>query len=115
MPIGMKRKFVFCVVPYYKYHKIVYLLDPMHIFKMVSSYLWRHISLQNETLGVKRLFISSNTKKKNWQRKESRGEANPSWSFKEGDVPWILMKDYVLVEKDIILVVKEPSLYGSTL
>jgi hypothetical protein len=41
---------------------------------------------------MRRDIISSKTKKKHWPRKESRGEVGPSWSFKEGDVPWILKK-----------------------
>ena len=42
-PIGMKRKFFFYELPYWKHLKISHLLDPMHIFKNVSSSLWRHI------------------------------------------------------------------------
>ena len=42
-PIGMKRKFVLYELPYWEHLKIVHLLDPMHIFKNVSSSLWRHI------------------------------------------------------------------------
>jgi hypothetical protein len=44
-------------------------------------------------LVVRRDLISSKTKKKHWPRQETRGEVGPSWSFKEGDVPWILKKD----------------------
>ena len=64
IPIGMKRKSIFYELPYWEHHKIVHLLDPMHILKNVSSYLWRHISLKkSDTLAVRRDFISSNTKK----------------------------------------------------
>jgi hypothetical protein len=48
-------------------------------------------------------------------KKKSRGEVGPSWSFKEGDVPWILKKDDFSLVKDVILGVKAPSLYGLTL
>jgi hypothetical protein len=66
-------------------------------------------------LVVRRDIISSKTKKKHWPRQESRGEVGPSWSFKEGDVPWILKKDDLSLEKEVILGVKVPSLYGSSL
>ena len=74
-----------------------------------------HINKKNDTLAIRRDLISSNTKKKHWARKESRREASPSWSFKEGDVPWILKKDDLSVAKYVMLGVKEPSLYGATL
>jgi hypothetical protein len=63
-------------------------------------------------LSVRRDIISSKTKNKHWPRQESRGEASPSWSFKEGDVPWILKKDYLYLENEFILGVNVPSLYG---
>jgi hypothetical protein len=44
MPISMKKKFVFYELPYWEHLKISHLLYPMHIFKNVSSSLWRHIS-----------------------------------------------------------------------
>jgi hypothetical protein len=89
----MKRKSIFYELPYWEHLKISHLLDPMHIFKSVSSSLWRHISSkESDTLDVRRDLISSKTKKKHWPRQESRGEVGPSWSFKEGDVPWILKK-----------------------
>jgi hypothetical protein len=66
-------------------------------------------------LVVRRDLIASNTKKRHWPRKETKGEVGPSWSFKEGDVPWILKKDGFSGAKDVILGVKAPSLYGSTL
>jgi hypothetical protein len=40
-----------------------------------------------EAFTIRRGLISFNTKKRHYPRKESRGEASPSWSFKEGDVP----------------------------
>jgi hypothetical protein len=116
IPIGMKRKYVFYELPYWEHLKIGHLLDPMHILKNVSSSLWRHISWnKSDTLVVRRDLIASNTKKRHWPRKETRGEVGPSWSFKEGDVPWILKKDDLSMVKDVILGVKAPSLYGSTL
>ena len=58
-PTGMKRKFVFYELPYWEHLKIIHLLDPIHIVKNVSSYLWRHISLkENDTLVVRRDLIS---------------------------------------------------------
>ena len=42
---------------------------------------------KSDTLGVRKYIISSNTKNRNWLKKESRGKVDPSWSFKEGDVP----------------------------
>jgi len=88
----------------------------MHIFKNISSSLWRHISWnKTDTLAIRRDIISSNTKTRHWPRNKTIGEDGPSWSFKEGDVPWILKKDDLSIAKDIILGVKEPSLYGSTL
>ena len=71
----------------------------MHIFKNVSSSLWRHISSkERDTLVVRRDLVSSKTKKKRWPRQENRGEVGPSWSFKEGDVPWILKKEDISLE-----------------
>jgi hypothetical protein len=37
--IGMKRKSIFYELPYWDNIKISHLLDPMHIFKIVSSSL----------------------------------------------------------------------------
>jgi hypothetical protein len=88
----------------------------MHIFKNVLSYLWRHISSnKSDTSVVRRDLIASNTKKRHWPTKETRGKVGPSWSFKEGGVLWILKKDDLSMEKDVILSVKAPSLYGLTL
>ena len=59
-PIGMKRKYIFYNLPYWEHLKIAHLLDPMHIFKNVSSSLWRHISLkQSDTLAVRKYLITS--------------------------------------------------------
>jgi hypothetical protein len=115
-PIGMKRKYIFYELSYWEHLKIAHLLDPMHIFINVSSSLWRHISSkESDTLDVRRDPVSSKTKKKHWPRQESRGEVGPSWSFKEGDVPWILKKEDISLEKEVILCVKVPSLYGPSL
>ena len=43
-PIGMKRKYISYNLPYWENIKITQLIDHMHIFKNVSSSLWRHIS-----------------------------------------------------------------------
>jgi hypothetical protein len=116
MPIGMKRKFVFYELPYWKHLNISHLLDPMHIFKNVSSSLWRHISWnKSDTMVFWRDIIASNTKRRHWPRTETRGEVGPSWYFKEGDVPCILKKCDLSMVKDVILGVEEPSLYGLTL
>ena len=64
---------------------------------------------------MRRDIISSKTKNKHWPRQESRGEAGPSWFFKEGDVAWILKKEDISLAKEVILGVKVPSLYGSSL
>ena len=68
----------------------------MHIFKNVSYYFLRHISLkQSDTLVVRKDLITSKTKKKHFPRRlestESEAGTGPSnsWFFKEGDVPWI--------------------------
>ena len=66
-------------------------------------------------MDVRREIIASNTKKRHWLRKETRGEDGPSWYFKEGDVPWILKKYDISMVKDVILGVKAPSLYELTL
>jgi len=112
-PIGMKRKYVFYELPYREHLKNSHLLYHMHIFKNVSPSLWRHISLkESDTLVVRRDFISSKTKKKHWPRQETRGEVGPSWSFKEGDVPWILNKYDISLAKEVIMSVWVSSLYG---
>ena len=79
----------------------------MHIFKNVSCSLWRHISSKkSDKLKVTKDLISSNTKKKHWPRQETRREDGHSFSFKKCDVPWILKKEYLNLEKDVILGVK---------
>ena len=70
---------------------------------------------QSDTLVVKRDIICSNTKKKHWPRHENKGEIDPSWSFKEGDVQWVLKKDELYLENKVVLDVKVHCLYGSTL
>jgi hypothetical protein len=42
--IWIKMKSIIYELPYWEHLKISLLLDPMHIFKNVSSSLWRHIS-----------------------------------------------------------------------
>jgi hypothetical protein len=79
IPIGMKRKYVFYELPCWEHLKIGHLLDPMHILKNVSSYLRRHISSnKSNTLVVRIHIIASNTQKRHWPRKETRGEVGPS-------------------------------------
>jgi hypothetical protein len=113
MPIGMKRKSVIYELPYSEHLKIGNLLESMHILKNISSSLWRHISWnKRDTMAVSRDLISSNTKKRYWLRNETRGEVGPSWSFKEGDVPWILKKHDISMAKDVILGVKAPFYMG---
>ena len=69
-PIGMKRKSIFYDLPYLEHLNISHLLDPMHIFKKISSSLWRHISSkQSDTLAVRKDIITSKTKKKYWPRR----------------------------------------------
>ena len=64
-PIGMERKSVFYELPYREHIKNSHLLDPMHIFKNVSSSLWMHISLnKSDTLAIRRDLVASNTKKR---------------------------------------------------
>ena len=94
----------------------------MHIIKNVSSSLWRHISSKkSDTLAVRKDLITSKAKKKYWSRKlESTGsEAGPgpsnSWFFKEGDVPWIFKKDDISLAKEVIMDVRVPTSYGSSL
>jgi hypothetical protein len=70
MPIRMKRKSIFYELPYWEHLNIGHLLDPMHIFKNVSSFLWRHISWnKSNTLVLMRDIIALNTKKRHWPRK----------------------------------------------
>ena len=100
IPKGMKRKSIFYELPYWKHLKISHLLDPMNIFKNVSCSLWRHISSKkHDRLKFRKYVISSNTKKKHWPRQENRIEVGPSFSFKKGDVPWILKKYDIYLEK----------------
>ena len=73
-----------------------------------------HIIKKSYTIVVRRDLVSSNTKKRHWLKKENRGEVGHCWPFKEGDVPWILKKDDILVENDAIWGVKAPLLYGLT-
>jgi hypothetical protein len=66
-------------------------------------------------MAVRRDVVASNTKKRHWPINETRREASPSLSFKEGDVPWILKKYDLSMAKDVQLGVKTPFLYGSNL
>ena len=118
----MKRKYIFYNLPYWEHLNITHLLYPMHIFKNVSSSLWRHISSkQSDTLAITKYLITSKTKKKHWPRwLESTGlEAvvghSNSWYFKEGDVPWILKKYDISLSKEVIMDVRVPTSYESSL
>jgi len=74
IPIGMKKKKCIYEFPYWQHLKITHCVDPMHVFKIVSSFLWRHISLNK----IDTLYVS-----RHWERKGSRREVgDPSWSFK---------------------------------
>ena len=116
IPIGMKMRSIFYELPYWEQLNIFHVLDPIHIVKKCFNFLMEaHIIEKNDTTIVMRDLISSNTKKRHWPRKTSRGEASRSWYFKEGDVSWILKKDCLSMAKDVILGVKAPSLHGSTL
>ena len=70
---------------------------------------------ETDTLDMRRDILYSKIKKKHWPRQESRGEVGPSWSFKEGDVPWILKKYDLSLAKEVILDVRVPSLSRSSL
>jgi hypothetical protein len=113
IPIGMKRKYVFNEVPYWEHLNIGHLLDPMHILKKF------HLIYGGKYHGIKETNWMSGEilfpKKRHWPINETRGEVGPSWYFKEGDVPWILNKYDLSMAKDVILVVKAPSLYGLNL
>ena len=43
MPKWIKRKMVFYEIPYWEDINIVYVVDPMHIFKKAIHVLWIHI------------------------------------------------------------------------
>jgi hypothetical protein len=105
MSIGLKMKSIFYELPYWEHIKIGHLLGPMHILKNVLSSLWSHISSnKSDTLVVMIDLIASNTKKRHWPIKETRGGVGPSFSFKEGDVPSILKKYDLVMAKDVIWV-----------
>lgn len=118
----MKRKSIFYDLPYWEHFNIAHLLDPVHIVKIVSSSLWRHISSkQSDTLVVRKDLITSKPKIKYWPRwleskgsEEGVGPSN-SWFFKEGDVPWIFKKDDISLAKEVIMDVRVPTSYGSSL
>ena len=80
-----------------------------------------HIIETNDTLAIRKDLITSKTKKKHWPRQlESTGSEagigpSNSWYFKEGDVPWILEKDYLSFAKEVIMGVRVPSSYRSSL
>ena len=116
IPKGMNRKTIFYELPYWEHLKISHLLDPMHILKIGSSYLWWNIlSLKIGMFVVRGDLISSNTKKKHCPRQGIRVEDDNYLSFKKGDVPWILKKNDVNLEKEVILGMKAPSFYGYSL
>ena len=64
---------------------------------------------------VRRDLISSNTKKKHWLRQENRRDDGHSFSYKQGDVPWILKKEDLNLAKEVIFGMKDPFCYGSSL
>ena len=74
-----------------------------HRNKVVTRWLSREISF------LRKLKRSIGT------RQENRGVVGPSWNFEEGDVPWILKKNDLSLAKEVILGVKVPYLYWSTL
>ena len=112
----MRTKSIYYELPYWEHLKNSHLLDPMHIFKNVSSSSWTHVSYKNrDKLSSKRDLISSNTKKKHRSRQEYRGEDGHSFSFKKDDVQWILKREYLNLAKEVIVGVKVPYLYGSSL
>ena len=74
-----------------------------------------YIPKKSDKLKVRKDLISSNTKNKHWPRQEYRGEDGHTFSFKKGDVPWILKKYDRNLAKEVILDVKAPSCYVSSL
>ena len=65
MPIGMKRKSIFYELLYWEHLRIAHLLDPMHIFKNVSSSLWGHISSKKMTQSLSREILFLRILKRN--------------------------------------------------
>ena len=57
--------------------------------------------MEVHTLTIMRDLISSNTKKKHWPRQENRGEDGHSFSFKKGNVPWILKKKILIWKRKL--------------
>ena len=74
-----------------------------------------HIIQKSEKLDYRRDIIASNTKKNNCPSQEIKGEDVPSFSIKKGNVPWILNKYDRNLAKEVILDVKAPSCYVSSL
>ena len=74
-----------------------------------------HIIQKSDKLKIMKDLNSSNTKNKHWPIQENRGEDGHSFSFKKGDVPWILKKEDLNLVKEIILGVKVPSFYWCSL
>ena len=80
-----------------------------------------HIIENSDTLAVREDLITPKIKKKHWPirlestRSEAGAGPSKSWYFKEGDVPWILKKDDISLAKEVIMVVRVPTSYGSSL
>jgi hypothetical protein len=53
---GMKWKSSFFLLPYWTELKIHHLLDPMHIFKNVSSSIWRHVTRRKDKMQRGRIY-----------------------------------------------------------
>ena len=94
----------------------------MHIFKKISSSLWRHISSkQSDTLAVRKDLITLKTKKKYWPRRLE------VWDQRWALVPLIhgfskkvrshgfKKKDDISFAKEFIVDVRVPTSYGSSL
>ena len=92
-PEGMNKKSIFYELPYQEHIKIAHLLDPMHKFKIVSCSLLCHISSKkHDKLKVRKDIIYVNTNRKHCPRQENSGKHGHSFSYKKGNVPWILKK-----------------------
>lgn len=110
MPKGMKRKFIFYDLPYWKDLLISHLLDPMHVLKNVPNSIFRHISSKDkETLSSRRnisLYSTKFDRRHLWPSKENESYVEALWILKRKELDEL---------KNVFRSIRTPTRYGSSL
>ena len=103
---GMKWKSSFFLLPYWTELKIHHLLDPMHIFKNVSSSIWRHVTGRKDTDAAREDLQVVGTKSKAWLTVEEGTRPR---------VDWIVPRKSMKPVREAIKAIKTPTAYMHSL